>query len=254
MMCVKQLYSYKTSATPDQAKALQQHVAYILCNFGSDTGEMTVALDDVRDFLLANLGLEGTQSLRKIVGITTTAQAFRVPPHLAMSQGPEDTRIAFLIGKPALGRRSSSSEPEWGLEQRYAVALRIVDRSTVFLSKVQEIPRRFAYHAKGHPVHEAVLAEGKRISTCCKRARILPELVTSIVQEGIDTFEWLVDMLSKQLGLGSALLLELQKMHSVDLPNSPPQLACTDTLFIEGVVTSAKQNMEERELSECANV
>ena len=244
MMTVDQLYSYQTAATPDLARTLQQNVAHILCNFGSDTDEVTAALDNVRNFLLSNLGLKGTPSLHKIVGLTTTAQAFSVPPHLAMSQGPEDTRIAFIFGKPTMGRRSPSSGPEWGLEQRYVVALRIVDCSTVFLSKVQEIPRRFACHAKGHPVHDAVLAEGKRISTLCKRVHILPEIITSVAQEGVDTFEWLVDMFSKKLGLGTARLPELQKMHSVSRTNS---------LFLEDVLTTVKRKLEdEHEPTKCA--
>ena len=41
MMTVDQLYSYQTAATPDLARTLQQNVAHILCNFGSDTDEVT---------------------------------------------------------------------------------------------------------------------------------------------------------------------------------------------------------------------
>lgn len=247
MMTADQLYSYKTLATPEQARTLQQHIAHILCNFSSDTEKVTLALNDMRGFLFSNLGLKGTQSLCKIVGLTTTAHAFSVPPQMAMSPSPEDVRIAFIFGKPVMGRRSTSSEPEWGLEQRYVVALRVVDCSTVFLSKVLEIPRRFVCHAKGYPIHEAILAEGKRISTCCSHVRILPEVITSMVQEGMDTCEWLVDMFSKKLGIGSALLPELQKMHSMDLPiDSPPPLARTDSVFIEGVLTTVKRKMEEK--------
>lgn len=252
MTSIDQLYDKTTNASPQEAKKLQESIAYVLCNFSSDSREMSKSLGSIRSFIFAQLGIGDTENIRKIAGIMTTSSAFNVSRQYAMSPGPEDTRIALIIGKPVLAQRNKSKEKEIALEQRYVVALRVVDCRSVFLTAIHTMTPRIVFCAKGQPVSSTIIEEGLKIrssKTCCKKASDMVysyaqesnEVLQNAVSEGLVTYERLIAMFIETLGIGSTPPPVLKRLHSKE---SPPVPVRTDTEFIERTIAPAKRRLD----------
>jgi hypothetical protein len=251
MTSIDQLYDKTTNASPQEAKKLQESIAYVLCNFNSESREMSKSLGSIRSFIFAQLGIGDTENIRKIAGIMTTSFAFNVPREYAMSPGPEDTRIALIIGKPVLAQRNKSKEKEMALEQRYVVALRVVDCRSVFFTAIYTMTPRIVFCAKGQPVSSTIIEEGLKIrsrKTCCKKASDMVysyaqesnEVLQNAVSEGLVTYERLIAMFTATLGIGSTPPPVLKRLHSKE---SPPVPVRTDTDFIERTIAPAKRRL-----------
>ena len=79
MTSIDQLYDNTTNASPQEAKKLQESISYVLCNFNSESREMSKSLGSIRSFIFSQLGIGDTENIRKIAGIMTTSFAFNVP-------------------------------------------------------------------------------------------------------------------------------------------------------------------------------
>lgn len=245
-----ELYEHETNTCPSEAKSLQRHIAYVLSNFHVDSKEVQNSLDAIRSFFFDFLGIAADEKVRKIVGVMTTSTAFRLPFETASSKGPDDTRIAMIVGKPVVGLRSGKAE--MALERRYVVGVQVLNRSTVRMTSLHHAARCVVFNAKGHEENAQTLKEGRSVtpesSVCEKACAAAVAPLQETVAKGRATYDYLVEAFRKTLGIEktSSHLLKCPSMKTPFEPLSPPRRM--NTAFVESAVAGMKHKADVVEM------
>lgn len=223
--------------------ALQAQMAGVLRDFHKDTAEMTRNLRDLKAFFLSATHSTLPEGGERMLGVTTTAVAFDVDPEEAMSPSPEDTRMAFVLGKPvAIARKDGTWE--MGLEKRYVVGIR-VEPNRITMTKVLTIVQPVAMClATGRPENEHVRKEAERVSRetstsvceCVARVRTYTkEQVDKLLARTDAAFDALMRSLEARLGtvaIAGEVAVSLKRAHSM------PMASRCDTMAVDAVAAS----------------
>lgn len=255
-MDVTKLYVNCIKDNPSDARAVQHDIAYLLQNFNKDTPDVKDALARLRHVFLFACGIDDPDEVARVIpmlGITPTAIALGVNPRVAMSPSPEDTRIAFVLGKNFV----KDGKPH--LDVMYVVCMRVKDLSRVYLSTViTRITRDVAKEATGGPPSMLVQLEAERVAlpaNCCKEVvengtRAITTAVKAVHRVTAESFESLVDSLVVAFGRNTLDAPELKRMHSSAPPVlTPPVLTRTDSVAVDKCAmklkTALKRKIEE---------
>ena len=247
------------------AARLQTHISYLYRNFNRSSIAVAEAMTAVRAvFLRAMECALHAADVRDIMGLMTTGGAFDIPRDAQASPSPDDTRIALMIGRPVC-RQNERGEWEMALEKRYVVALRVVDRATVHMTRVLPAFRRSThFKALGRPLSRRVAEEGRATNgragcgavveagreAVDNAVALTRAQVDRLVEEATTKFESLLRTMSSSLGTTSlptaAFELEVKRIHSrSDAPSLPAPCGRCDTEFVEKATASAKRALGE---------
>jgi hypothetical protein len=156
------------------ADVLQDKVAFVLAHFHEETTEMTDALRTLKTFFLKATGTVLPDGCGDMLGILPAWAAFDVHPLEALSPSPEDTRIAFVIGKPTAIEVEDGFHI--GMEKRYVVGLRIQPDFLTMTRRLTVLHPKTIESAVGKPKNAHIAHEAARVArerTCtektCKR-------------------------------------------------------------------------------------
>lgn len=252
MSSIDEVYCNRSDILPSQASILQKDVANLLCNFNVDSEHVTESIQRIQDAFLDYMGSPKDEKIRKIVGLVPTAQAFDIPMSEAISPSKRDTRITLVVGKPVNWVLTDPFTWSPCLEERFVVAMRIVDMKDVFFSKVYPSPKkRVIRPALGLRMYPSVLEEAKLISStsCCEAVvdagskvffetkTLACKAVDGMVDDAKKAFDSLVLSMETSLGFVSEPVPDtasLKRVNSVPLP-PPKPIRCNSTLSLATV-------------------
>jgi hypothetical protein len=239
------LYEHSMDVLPAEAKALQGHIANVLCNFHVDSEGVLTSLNAIRKVFFDFLGIPADEDVRKIVGLMPVSTAFR---HSASSTSPDDTRIAMIVGKPFVARRNKESAKEVALKQRYVVGIQVVNRSTVRMTSLHKTTERVAFNAMGAQENVKILEEGMRarpeLTLCDKAYHATVAPIRETVRKGRVAYERLLEAFCKSLSIehtrpfSSLLKFEEEPCDPLFLPRR------MNTAFVESTVLKMKHKAD----------
>lgn len=252
---IESLYRKRICDNKERAASVQRDVAFLLANFNQKTDAVTRVVTRLRELFLDAVGVEHADDrayVRTMVGMMPTSWALGVPPELAMSPSPDDTRIAFVIGKPL--RKAGAA----CLEIMHVVCLRVVNRSSVHLSSVIDRSTRRIVKEAG-PADKPGLPqqEAARVSlpgNCCtalseagadvvdKSIARCTKMADAVRQVTFESFDMAMDALVGALGRNSLAAPELKRMHSA-CPNECPVPTRVDSVAVSKCVAGMKRKL-----------
>lgn len=225
--------------------ALQAQMAAVLRDFHKDTAEMTRNLCNLKAFFVSATHSTLPEGGDKMLGVTTTADAFDVDPEEAMSPSSEDTRMAFVLGKPVAIPHQDGTW-EMGLEKRYVVGIR-VEPGRITMTKVLSIvhPVKMCL-ATGRPEKEHIRKEAERVARGSSSSRSVCECVARVrtyTKEQVEkllartdaAFDALMRSLEARLGnvaIAGEVAVSLKRTHSI------PTASRCDTIAVDAVASS----------------
>ena len=255
MLTIEEVYCNPVVVDEARAKKVQADISYLYRNFNSTLPSVLEAVETIKDTFFEAIGQEQTEDVCRILGLTTTSQAFHIPIAEELPPTPDDTRIAMIIGKPVAAKNKSGTW-EVGKEKRYVIALRVVNRSSIHVTKVMPAHIRSVYlSAAGKPLQPDVAKEGdatRAPGTCCQEAMAVgkevaekatvftKQQVDKMVEEACVRFEGLMSGLVSAIGVVEPTQYhhtEIKRMHSLSLPSR------CNTDFIEKEVAGMKHTL-----------
>lgn len=249
------LYRKCVCDNEERAASVQRDAAFVLAHFNEKTDAVTRALTRLRELFFEAVGVEHAEDrafVRTMLGIMPTSWALRVPPEFAMSPSPDDTRLAFVIGKPL--RKAGTPH----LEIMYVICLRIVNRSSVYLSSVIERSTRYVAKEAG-PADKLGLPqqEAARVAlpgNCCtelseagadavdKSIAHCKKMANAVRQVTFESFDTLMDALVGALGRNTLAAPELKRMHSA-CPDECPVPTRVDSVAVAKCAAGMKRKL-----------
>ena len=237
MLTIEEVYCNLVAVDEARAKKVQADISYLYRNFNSTLPSVLEAIKAIKDTFFEAIGNEQTEDVRHILGLVTTSRAFHIPIAEELPPSPDDTRIAMIIGKP-VAVKNKAGDWEMGKEKRYVIALRVVNRSSIHVTKVMPAHIRSVYlSAAGKPLDPDVVKEGdstRAPGTCCdefvaigkevvEKATVLTkQQVDKMVEEACVQFEGLMSGLASAIGVVEPTQyyhMEIKRMHSLSLPS-----------------------------------
>tara|TARA_B110001452_G_scaffold250925_1_gene239539 strand:- start:842 stop:1708 length:867 start_codon:yes stop_codon:yes gene_type:complete len=270
MLTIDDLYCHKLCFVDEErAEQLQFHISYLYRNFNRPCAGVDAATQALRSVFFEALGCTATNEVRRMIGFIPTRSAFSIPPEEDLPSSPDDTRIAMMIGKP-IATMNKQGTWEVALRKHYVVAMRVVDRSSVHLTKiVPTFTRTLHYHSIGRPMRREVLEEGQATrasASCCtdvveagqQIADVVigqtKEYVDSLVDEASTRFKSFVAVVKSSLGESlqtPQLTLEIKRMHSRSDESARPLSSLLliprrcDTELVEEITSGMKEILGE---------
>ena len=238
MVSIEEVYCNRVSVDEARAKKVQADISYLYRNFNSTLPSVLEAIKTIKDTFFEAIGNEMTEDVRHILGLVTTSRAFHIPIAEELPPTPDDTRIAMIIGKPVAAKNKAGGW-EMGKEKRYVIALRVVNRSSIHVTKVMPAHIRSVYlSAAGKPLDPDVAKEGdatRAPGTCCEEAAAIgkeviekaavftKQQVDKMVEEACIQFEGLMTSLVSSVGVvkpSQYYHIEIKRMHSLSRCNT----------------------------------
>lgn len=261
------------SIDPRRAARLQERISYLFRHFDRTSPEVKAVTSELRTIFFDAVKCDPQDAdLAKVAGFLPTGPAFDIEPGKRIAPSPDDTRIALFIGKP-VAKRNDDGTWEMVLEKRYVVALRVVGRRTVHMTKVIPALKRTRHrHAAGRPLDRATLEEGRATqpagSCCTGVSEVGKDLMDDVVKYTKAQVDGVVEELTARYasllsGFTSTLeeapssshfTLEVTRMHSRaeevkvapgDLPVAALLPTRCDTEFVETTVAVMKRALGE---------